>query len=462
MNAPPSFETWVASIGVVLLFIALSSVYLRRLPVSTALVYLAIGVGLGPAGLGWLSTDLPPLVEPLERLTELAVVVSLFIAGLKLRLPLLGPHFRAALLLAGPVMLVCIAGVALVAHYAFGLEPAAALLLGAILAPTDPVLASAIAVNDASDRDRMRYGLSGEAGLNDGMAFPFVVFALLWHEHGSLGAWCFEWTLHRLVWAVPAALALGYAAGLGVGRWAISLRNRHRDDQSPNDFFALSLIALAYAAAQFVGAWGFLAAFAAGIGLRRAEVAVVAAHPHPHAAPADDEDRAEEDEHGVRHAPAEAFVRARAGKRELEEPAVAAGVLVGEALSFGETLERLFEVALTVFVGACLVVYWDVRALVLSLALFFVVRPLAVELLLRPAPVQATQRRLMGWFGIRGIGSLYYLAYAFGEQRALVENAELVGLTLSVVAVSIVLHGASSRPLIRWYERSLDQRGTAR
>ena len=460
VSTPPggpssSFTSWVALVGALLLFIALSAVHLQRLPISTAIVYLLVGLALGPAGAGWVNTNVVDVAAPLERLTEIAVVVSLFVAGLKLRLPLRVPHWRAAFLLAGPVMLVCIVGVALVAHYGLGFEPPAALLLGAILAPTDPVLAAAIAVNDASDRDRMRYGLSGEAGLNDGMAFPFVVLALLWHDHGSIGAWIVEWTLHRLVWAIPTALVLGYAAGLGMGRLAITLRNRHRDDQSPNDFFALALIALAYAAAQSIGAWGFLTAFAAGVGLRRAEVAVVKRSPHPQAPTAPDAGLGGEHHESVPHGPAETFVAARADANDLEEPAVAAGVLVSDALSFGHTMERLFEVALIVFVGACVTSHWDPRALVVTLALFCFIRPLAVESILRLAPIRDKQRRLMGWFGIRGIGSLYYLAYALRERQSLVEGAALVELTVSVVAASIVLHGVSSRHLLKRYEHAL-------
>jgi NhaP-type Na+/H+ or K+/H+ antiporter len=116
------------------------------------------------------------------------VIVSLFVEGLKLRLPVRDPAWRAAFRLAGPVMLASILGVALVARVGLGLDTAVALLLGAVLAPTDPVLAGAVSVNTAADHDRLRYSLSGEAGLNDGLAFPFVIFALLWGEHGGPGA----------------------------------------------------------------------------------------------------------------------------------------------------------------------------------------------------------------------------------------------------------------------------------
>src|SRR3546814_3512637 len=105
-------------------------------------------------------------------LPEVAVLVSLFVSGLKLRMPLRHPAWKSAYVLAGPVMLACIGGVTLLCHYVFGLSWGVAVLIGAILAPTDPVLASLVQVNDARDSDRLRYGLSGEAGFNDGTAFP--------------------------------------------------------------------------------------------------------------------------------------------------------------------------------------------------------------------------------------------------------------------------------------------------
>src|SRR5688500_2395324 len=169
-----TFLGWVALCGVVLLLMALFSVYLRSLPISTSALYLALGMAIGPLGLGWLRVDLREAVPWLERLTEGSIVLALFVGGLKLRLPLRHPAWKAAYRLAAPVMLACIAGVALSAKLLLGLDTATALLLGAVLAPTDPVLASTVKVSSAGDHDRMRYGLSGEAGLNDGMAFPFV------------------------------------------------------------------------------------------------------------------------------------------------------------------------------------------------------------------------------------------------------------------------------------------------
>lgn len=450
-----SFVAWMAAVGVLLLAMALASAYLRRLPISTAIVYLGVGIIVGPTGLGWLEIDLHAATPWLERVTEVAVVVSLFINGLKLRAPVRAPVWRAAFLLAGPVMLVSIVGVALIAHLAFGLPAAAAVLLAAILAPTDPVLASAVAVDSARDRDRMRYGLSGEAGLNDGAAFPFVVLALTWMKRNELGAWTAGWFAHRLLWAIPAALVVGYVAGLGVGRLAIALRHRERDDSAPNDLLALALIALSYAVADVIGAWGFLSVFAAGVGLRRAEMNVVTNTPHPDAQPCEPENHAEPEP--TTHPPAEDLVPAGKANKDLDQPAIAAGLLVAEVLSFGDTVERIMEVLLIVVIGACLTNHWDARAVPLALALFVVIRPVAVWAALVRSPTERPHRWLMGWFGVRGIGSLYYLTYALNQTGHAPDVIATVDLVVSVVALSIMLHGGTARPLLGWYERWLQR-----
>ncbi|MBA3445310.1 MAG: cation:proton antiporter [Gemmatimonadales bacterium] len=449
-----NFLGWMALVGGLLLLMALSSAYLRNLPISTSAIYLALGLAIGPLGFGFIKIDLRDEVGWFERLTEVAVIVALFVGGLKLRLPLRDPAWIAARRLGGPIMLASIAGVALVAKLLFDLDTATALLVGAVLAPTDPVLAGTVKVNSAADHDRMRYGLSGEAGLNDGMAFPFVLFALLWADHGGAGEWMTGWALHRLLWAVPAGLLLGFGLGRGVGRLAIWLRSRQQDTGAPSDFLALALIALSYVGAEAIGAWGFLATFAAGVGLRHAELHVTRTTPHPDQQGRPDPEPNHSQDTPLAHPPAEKLVGASVEAEELKEPAVAAGVLVAETISFGDTAERLLEVMLVVLVGVLLASHWDPRGVPLALVLFLVIRPLATWILLAGTPTTNPQRWLMGWFGIRGIGSLYYLSYALTHGLAPSAAGDLAGLTISVVALSIFAHGMTARPLLSRLEGS--------
>jgi len=449
----------MTAVGALLLVMALSSSQVERLPISSSFIYLLIGIGVGPLGLGLLRVDMVAERELLERLTEFAVIVSLFVGGLRLRLPLRHSSWRPAVLLAGPVMIASIVGVTVVAAWLLEMPLFLAILLAAMLAPTDPVLASAVSVNNAEDHDRVRFALSGEAGLNDGAAFPFVVFALEGLRAGGVGDWVGGWLLSRIVWAVPAGLGIGYAIGLGLGLAAIHIRVREPQSRARNDFLALALIALSYAAAEGAHAWGFLSVFAAGVGLRHAEVRVVHASPHPDAEVGDGATRSPtRGDSAILHPPAETLVNAHVEDAALAQPSIAAGELISEATSFGETVDRALEVLLVVLVGLVLNQAWTFRAALLALVLFFVIRPVATIALLRGTRTTRSQRRIIGWFGIRGIGSLYYLSYALTHGVHDERGYLLVQAVVTVIACSIVLHGITVTPVLRHYERALARR----
>ncbi|MCK9984247.1 MAG: sodium/hydrogen antiporter [Azoarcus sp.] len=159
-----SFAIWALIIGVLLITMALSGTSLKRLPLSTAMLYLVAGFGLGPAGWALLSPDPLTYAVILERVTELAVLISLFAVGLKLGLPLSDKGWRLPVRLAIVSMTITVALIAAIGVLVLGLSLGAAVLLGAILAPTDPVLASDVQVVEAGDRDRLRFSLTGEGG----------------------------------------------------------------------------------------------------------------------------------------------------------------------------------------------------------------------------------------------------------------------------------------------------------
>jgi NhaP-type Na+/H+ or K+/H+ antiporter len=441
-----SFIVCMTVLGTLLMMLALTSAYLRWLPVTTSAVCLAFGFAIGPMGLDMLDLDFRQASGWLERLTEVAVLFSLFSTGIKLRLPLNGKAWHSAYWLAGPVMLMTIAGTCLAAHYLFDLSWGVSLLLGAMLSPTDPVLAGLVQVNNAQDLDRVRFGLSGEAGLNDGTAFPFVIFALLFlGQTGTNIDWIQHWALKNLVWGVPVGLLMGYGMGRGVGHLMIYLRIKNADSTtSPNDFLALALIALSYVLAEALGAFGFLSVFAAGLGLRQAEARTTQSEvPSEHLA-----------QPVIGHMTGALEKATVAEVEELSESQLAAGVMMGDMLAFGSLVERSMEVLLITLLGACLSLYWDWRAVGLGLALFCIIRPLGVWLLVSRRLLNRPQKALVGWFGIRGIGSLYYLCFALTHGLP-ADIAQLtVSLTLSVVALSILLHGVSIQPLLERYERS--------
>jgi NhaP-type Na+/H+ or K+/H+ antiporter len=445
-----SFVVWVAVLGAVLLTLALTSSYLRWMPVTTSAVCLLLGIGIGPSGLDLLKLPLEDASLWMEHLTEVAVLFSLFVCGLKLRLPLRDKRWRIAFGLAGPVMVLTIVGVCALLHWGLRLPWGPSLLIGAILAPTDPVLAALVQVNDARDVDSVRFGLSGEAGLNDGIAFPFVILGLLLlHGDGTAAEWQ-SWVVRSVLWAVPAGLLTGYWMGRGIGRVTLSLRIRNDDSTlSPNDYLALSLIALAYVVAEAIGGYGFLSVFAAGLGLRQVEVKSTGASQPPA-------------EHLVQpvvgHQNVEPQHAVHGDTARLESSQVAAGIMMGDMLSFGGLVERAMEVFLVTLLGVVLVAHWDWRALWIGGVLFCLIRPACVALMPWGRLLEGRQRLLIGWFGIRGIGSLFYLFYALNHGLTDSVASVCTDLTLSVVALSILLHGISTQPILARYEQRKEQK----
>ena len=193
-------------IGLLLVVMTMGSSYLSRLPLNAAMLYLGVGVAVGPMGLDLLRLDALENTVMLERLTEIAVLISLFTAGMKLELPLRDRRWRIPLQLATVSMIVTVVVVAAIGVYGLGLSPGAAILLGAILAPTDPVLASDVQVSNRGDRDRLRFGLTGEGGLNDGTAFPFVMLGLGLLGVHELGEAAWRWWTVDVVWAISGGL----------------------------------------------------------------------------------------------------------------------------------------------------------------------------------------------------------------------------------------------------------------
>lgn len=428
-----TFVSWCIAVGILLILATLGRSFIARLPLSSAMLYLAVGYGLGPEGLGLIRLHPLQDAEIILRLTEIAVLISLFSAGFKLELPLKHRGWRVPVQLATLSMLVTVGCITLAGISLLDLPLGAALLLGAILAPTDPVLASDVQVADPQDSDPLRFGLTGEGGLNDGTAFPLLMLGLGWLSLHELGQGAWRWWTVDVVWAVSGGLLIGYALGLATGRTVLYLRARHREALGADEFIAFGLIALAYGIALLCHTYGFLAVFAAGLALCRAQ-------------------------RGMGNIPAPAppaAAKATPGEAEETSPQQ----MMNAVESFNSQLERFAEVAIVLVLGALLShvqLRWNMLWFIPLL--FTVIRPLAVWMGLIGTGVTARRRGLMAWFGIRGIGSLYYLAYAIqnGLDKALAQ--QLLSITVAVVVASIVVHGISVTPLMMWYEKRRNSR----
>ena len=388
---------------------------LERRPLSMPIAFLALGMLVFTLPIGLPEAD--PLAHPAvtEHVTEIGVIVALMGAGLKIDRPLSRRGWASTWRLLVIAMPVTIAAMALLGWWWAGLVPATALLLGAALAPTDPVLASDVQVGEPTDEedseDEVRFALTSEAGLNDGLAFPFVYAAIALAGAAGLG-WTAEWAWKDLLYR----LVVGVAAGLIVGKLLGTLFFRARKEslrlaRHSEGFLALAATFLAYGVAEVAQGYGFLAVFVAARAIRSAE------RSH--------------DYHQVLH-------------------------------DFAEQTERLLTVLLLLLLGGAVVggllepLTWP--AALAGLTLIFVVRPVTGFLSLRGLPGRTAEHWVIAAFGIRGIGSFYYLSYAL--THADFPGADLLWATIGfVVLVSVVLHGVAATPVMALLDRANERTG---
>ncbi len=443
---PSTTILWFLLIGVMLVGVGTIGHALSKIWLSTSTVYLVVGLLIGTGGLGLLAVDFVENAKFLEHLTEVAVVISLYGVGLKMRMPLRDRRWIGPVVLASVTMTATVGLVAAIGFWGLGLGIGAAVLLGAVMAPTDPVLASAVQVNDPDDQDRLRQLLTGEAGLNDGSAFPFVLLGVglaVPAEH-ALGAYGWKWLTVDVLWKVGAALPLGWYAGCLMGRVSVWVRRRCGGAAGSDEMLAMGLIALVYGLSLLIHAYAFLSVFAAAVALRRFEMEKTQA---------DTAAEAEEASRQHDHEPAGIA---------SDDPAE----LAKEQLYAADALERLAEIVLVVLVGAAMshavlsgTIFGWPGIWAFAFACLLLVRPIAVVTTLHGCGIAWPHRLLAAWFGIRGIGTLYYLTHAFnlGVADAEPEAARrLADLALATVALSIVLHGVTATPLLAWYSRHRD------
>ncbi|WP_341679427.1 sodium:proton antiporter [Niveibacterium sp. SC-1] len=416
-------------VGALLLSMVVIDSLLKRLPISAAMIYLVLGYVLGPDVTGILELDPLAHAASIAQVAEIAVLISLFAAGLNLGVPLTSRKWLLPVRLALPSMVLTIAMVAAASMYLMDLSLGEAILLGALLAPTDPVLAAGIAPDGGRSPELTRFGLSGEGALNDGTAFPFVLLGLGFLGMHALGSAGLHWWTVDLLWSMLGGLLIGFASG--VATRTLTLAVQHRLHQAPDldQFVAVGLVAIAYGAATICHASGFLAVFAAGCALRRGKgvpVEEILAQPAASARIA-----------------SETTTVAPDGRSGTARPDQA-------VQNFNGQIEKLAELTMVVLIGAMLPYAQFMSQLVWFLPLlFFVIRPAAIWVGTVGASLSVAQRAMMGWFGIRGIGSVFYLAFALhrGVDGELAQT--LISLTLWTVAVSIVLHGITVLPFMK-------------
>ncbi|WP_101788248.1 cation:proton antiporter [Nonomuraea indica] len=388
---------------------------LHRLPFSLPLACLLGGMVLFLLPFPVLEPDPVAHRAALEHITEICVVISLMGAGLALNRRVGLRRWSTTWRLLGWTMPLTIVAVAGAASWLLGWPLAAAVLLGAVLAPTDPVLASDVQVGEPVDAenadDEVRFSLTSEAGLNDGLAFPIVYAAIALATTGG-AAWMGEWALIDVLYRVCAGVLGGMLIGKLLGRLFFHTRKANlRLAEHRDGFVALASTFLAYGLTELVHGYGFIAVFVTACTIRNAERS-----------------------HGYN------------------------GILHG----FIEQIERLLTAWLLLLLGGFIAVgglaplTW--RGAVVALLLLLVIRPVTGWLAQAGGPAGPRERAVISVFGIRGIGSLYYLAFALGVADFGVPQEELWAVVAFAVLASIVLHGITATPVMTRLDRLRDTR----
>jgi NhaP-type Na+/H+ or K+/H+ antiporter len=408
-SAPQPYILMIACAGALIALVAWLPLALKRLPLSLPIV--CIGIGALLFSLPQVTLVPSPLAHPVfaERFTEFVVLVALMGAGLKLDRVFSFRRWHITWRLLAITMPLSIGAITVLGALLLGLDLPVALLLGAALAPTDPVLAADVQVGPpkTGEEDEVRFGLTSEAGLNDGLAFPFVNLALALAAVASTGgSWAGEWFAQDVLWKLGVGVLAGWLIGRMFGWLTFHMPVETKLARTGDGFIALAATLLSYGLTEIVHGYGFLAVFVTALTIR---------HAH----------------------------RDHEFNRQMHD-------LI-------EQVERLASMVLLLLFGGALV-----DGLLAPLGLIDVIAAVLILLVIRPLsgiaglvgfPAERGEKLTLAFFGIRGVGSFYYLAYALNHGTF--SNGErlwaVVGL---VVLLSVLLHGLTVTPVMRGLDRA--------
>ncbi len=405
----PTYIALLAGFGAITLLTVWLPQALRRAPLSLPMICVAIGaVVFSPSVTGLSLPDLKADLAVVERITEFLVILSLMGAGLKIDRPMSAASWRLTWRLLGIAMPVTIVLFAVVSAWLLGLGLASAVLLAAVLAPTDPVLASDVQLSapNSEKPDDTRFALTSEAGLNDGLAFPGVMLAIALASTADGDPWFWRWFSIDVAWRVTMGFFAGWALGKALGWLTFRLPSKTTLAKTGDGLVAVGATCLVYGLTEMMNGYGFLAVFIMALGLRSEE-------------------------------------RGHEYHETLHE--------------FAEQIERvLMMVVLVVFGGA--LVATDIfsplptATVMFGIAAICIVRPISGFVSLIGSPTPLAERVAISVYGIRGLGSVYYLAYA--AQKADFTGIDTIWTTVAfTIVLSIVLHGVTVTPVMRLIDR---------
>lgn len=395
-------------VGLAALSMAWVPALLRRTFISYPMVFMLLGmlVYLLPYELP--SPDPIWQEEYVVHLTELVVIISLMGTGLKIRRKVSWKNWQVPIRLISITMLLCIASLALLGWGLLGIAPAAAILLGAVLAPTDPVLAEQVQVGPPHEKeeDDVRFSLTAEAGLNDGMAFPFTWLAVVVAiAAGTEGSWLGDWLWRDLLFRIVAGLAIGWLVGRVLAYLIFQLPQKTKFPRAEDAFLALSATLVSYGLTELAHGYGFIAVFVTGLTLSSYEP--------------------DDKYHTEMH-------------------------------DFVTQVEQILMVILLLLFGGSLVFglldYLTWQGVLVGLVFLFVIRPLAGLVGMLGVKMPFHEKIAISFFGIRGIGSFFYLSFAL-DKIDFADANQLWSVVGFIVMVSIIIHGFTATKTMGYLDR---------
>lgn len=405
--SPDTYDVILFYLGVVILVGLLFPRYLSRYIITAPIAYLLISVVVFSF---FPESPLPHLGEAPDlgkRLTEAGVIISLTAAGLKLTRPFAWQSWRYATRLLIITMPLTIALIALLGWGVLGFVPATAILLGAVIAPTDPVLASDIQTSPPHEEDtsNARLALTTEAGLNDGLAFPFTNMAIAMALIGNAPSlWFTEWFLVDFLYKVTMGALVGLVTGWLLARIIFTCPKPECHSSAISvGLLTISLTLLPYGLGEMLNSYGFITVFVAACAFRYQETT----HEYLN----------------VLH-------------------------------DFSEEIERALVVILFTLLGIYIshgfledFQWYMVPA---AFLIVMVIRPLAGLIGLAGTNLRRSRKYIISFYGIRGIGSIYYVLYAF-DHAGFEQSREVLALVTTVIVISVFIHGLSARFVMnRW------------
>ncbi|WP_285008046.1 cation:proton antiporter [Pedobacter faecalis] len=371
----------------------------KRTGISYSLIYVAIGALVYLTAGDYLPSPLPQSNNNLTlHLSELIVIISLMGTGIKIDRSFSFRRWASPLRLVFIAMILCVLACTFLGLSILQVSLPAAILLAAVLSPTDPVLASDVQVGPPNEKvkSETKFALTSEAGLNDGMAFPFTWLAILAATAGLGTETLIKWASYYVLYKIAAGFLLGWLCGKLAAYLVFTVSKKHRLLKPTDGFVAIALVLFTYGLTELLHGYGFIAVFICGITLRHAEK--------------------NHDYHQELH-------------------------------SFTDQMERLLLGLLLILFGGSLVSGilepLNTSTVVYALMFLLVIRPLTAYLALTGTQMHWKERLAICFFGIRGMGSIFYLAFALHEV-AFQKSDELWAVVTFTMLLSIIMHGLTA------------------